>query len=109
MSHTNVQRRNSEQEVDGFYEEKGARCLSPDPSARSLRHTAFHLQHVGPAIKLVCVGAVLYVLWGVWGEGRGGTSGGKGGSGQRNILFKTSRPALPVCTELLQELSQDRS
>lgn len=43
---------------------KGVKFLIPAPSARSLRHTAFHLQHVGPAIELVCVGAVLYVLQG---------------------------------------------
>lgn len=57
--------------------EKGVKYLFAAPSARSLRHTAFHLQHVGPAIKLVCVGAVLYVL--------------QGERHKRNILFKTGK------------------
>lgn len=99
--------------------EKGVKYLFAAPSARSLRHTAFHLQHVGPAIKLVCVGAVLYVL--------------QGERHKRNILFKTGKDkdtveetkticsedipgfssrllqtVYPVSTELLQELSQDR-
>lgn len=38
--------------------------LSTAALLHSLRHAAFHLQHVRPAFKLVCVGAVLYVLQG---------------------------------------------
>lgn len=63
----------SEQEVDGWFEEEGSISLSHAALVPSLRHAAFHLQHVGPAFKLVCVSAVLYVL-----RGEGDTSGREG-------------------------------